>query len=202
MRPAWCGDWFRALDARLEPFGDRSVPEWRTVGFLVNLQACAVRLPPAWCPEWLADVRAAEEHPRTAAAMEELRAHFAAVEEEGRRLAAERDAYMRPFLEAAARVREGRQTLEDVALVEGRAEIGEQPAVELLAWMHVVGGRGVPRSFGRAYALYGRLVLDGREDLRPNLDSLWPRLTREDQQAMFELFGGPGRAAPAGRPGG
>jgi hypothetical protein len=200
VRPGWCVDWFRAMDARVEPFGDRSVPEWRTLAFADNLRTCGVRLPPQWCREWLADARSADEDPRYRGEIDEIRAELEAIAAESARIAAEREAYERPFREAAARVADGRQSPADVALVEERALLGDVEAMELLAWMHTVGGRGVPRSYARAYEIYGRLVLAGREDLRPNLDSLWPRLSRADQEALHEMFrdGDPGPLSPGG----
>jgi len=188
IRPGWCTDWFRAMDARMEPFGDRSVPEWRTLPFVQNLRTCGVRLPPEWCRDWLADAAAAGEDPRFLAEIDQIRDELAAIAAESVRIAAEREAYERPFREAAGRIGEGRQTTDDVELVEERAMLGDADALELLAWMHTTGGRGVPRSYARAYEIYGRLVLEGREDLRPNLDSLWPRLSRGDQETLHEMF--------------
>jgi len=187
-RPGWCQDWFAALDTRLMPFGNRSVPEWRTVPAARNADICAALLPPAWCTDWVEFSRqtSTEEPYRAAAKAAQGRAQ-AAAEAAAKALRAAQEK-IRPFRAAAQKVATRQQTAADVALVQEWASNGDREAMELLAWMHVH-GRGVPQDFAQAYTLYAQLVMGGRDDLRTNMDGLWPLMSESQRDAMYQRFG-------------
>jgi TPR repeat protein len=189
-RPAWCAQWIEALNADLRAFGDRSVPEWRALPYDRNREICSTLLPPPWCTDWRAYIRAVPESDAYKAVAARHEATSKAENEVAERTRREREAYEAPLNAVLTKVTAGRSpTRDEVALLESRAlEDGNQQAAEALAWLYVQ-GRGVGRDYGRAYELYGDLVVKGREDLKKNLDALWPLLTGSQKQAMQQRFG-------------
>jgi hypothetical protein len=190
--PPWCVRWVEALNADLRPFGDRTAPEWRALPYARNREICGTLLPPAWCADWRAYIRTV---PETEAYKAVAARYEAATKAENAAIAAaraEQDAREGPLRAVLDKVTAGRTiSRDDWAVLEGRiAEDGNPQATEVLAWLHVQ-GRGVPRDYGRAYELYGDLVMKGRDDLKKNLDALWPLLTGAQKLTMQERFGPP-----------
>lgn len=189
-RPAWCAQWIEALNADLRPFGDRSVPEWRALPYDRNREICATLLPPAWCTEWRAYIVKVPESEAYKAVASRHETITKAENDMAERARAEREAHEAPLMAVLTKITAGRApTRDEVALLEARAQDeGNQQAAEALAWIYVQ-GRGVGRDYGRAYQIYGDLVVKGREDLKKNLDALWPLLTGMQKQEMQQRFG-------------
>ena len=191
-RPAWCAQWIEALNADLRPFGDRTVPEWRALPYDRNREICSTLLPPAWCTEWRAYIRGVPESDAYKAVAARHEATTKAANDIAERAQREREVHEAPLIAILTKVTAGRSpTRDEVALLETRAlEEGNHQAAETLAWLYVQ-GRGVGRDYGRAYELYGDLVVKGRDDLKKNLDALWPLLTGSQKQTMQQRFGPP-----------
>ena len=188
-RPFWCADWFAALDTGKSPFGDRSFPEWRALNFVTNLTSCETLLPPLWCKDWRRFLPQLVGRPSYVAAVTAARERQIDVVAGIVRQEMDADLRSRPLLEALARVGAGQVTPEDVSLLEERAagRDGEPSAKEALAWLYTQ-GQGVHRDLVMAYRLYGQLVLEGRRDLQPNLDQIWPLLTAVDRGKLTREF--------------
>lgn len=180
-RPNWCDQWFAAIDASRPRVLDLSLPEWNRLTFRRSLTLCsAVDLQPDWCNDWyaaMAGVAAEEAYSQRAA---DRKAEVEAAE-------AERKARIAAWRAVIARVRTRTMTKDDVAEVRKRADAGDAEALELLGWMHTR-GYGVDMDFVRAYEFYGRAVLAGRPQAKPNLDRIWPYLNGAEKQQVIERF--------------
>ncbi len=181
-RPAWCQEWFATLEeARPDDVGDDD-PEWRRTPIARNLEICSTHWPPDWCADCLEGLRAIHDGEVYQSIVGRV---VSAIEAERARLRAEHEAWR----SVVDRVRQRIMTDGDVDAVEARAEAGESEALELLAWMHVQ-GYGVDPDFARAYELYGRAVLGGRDDLKPNLAAIWPYLNENQRKSLRDRFTG------------
>ncbi len=179
-RPKWCTTWIEAMEmARPKPT-DLSLPEWQRTPFDDTMMVCTSLLPPGWCPAWhqaMAGLSLDSAYAEIAQALTAQR-----IKEEDAR-----QAKAQAWTDALNHVASNRVSPLDLDLIRQRAADGDVTAYEVLGWIFLQ-GRGVRRDYARAYEFYGRAVLAGREDLRPNLDSIWPLMNETQKNEIRVLF--------------
>ncbi|CAK0749197.1 exported hypothetical protein [uncultured Gammaproteobacteria bacterium] len=176
-----CADWINALESIRPRDVASGQPEWRrlTVGRVFDL--CDSRLPPDWCGQWQAAMRAASA--QTAYLETAARAEVQAAEIRGRWQSQEM-AWKRMVYRASI----NQITKEELVMMKRMGLDGNVDALELLAWIYTEGRRGIPQNFAQAYELYGFAVLAGRDSLKKNLEALWGKLNEIERRRLTELF--------------
>jgi len=188
-QPEWCPAWIDAVEAARPKTDDMTLEEWLRRPFPNYILTCSTLLPPTWCPDWYAAMKELTDTP-------EYREPADALAAERIRDLNELAAAARAWKQAVAHAAANKMTDQDMALIREHIAVGDAGAMELLAWMYA-NGQGVPRDYTRAYEFYGRAVLAGREDLRPQLVPLWKQLNetqRNEINAIFKALAGSGSA--------
>ena len=179
-QPSWCPVWMDAMEAARAKPTDLSLPEWRRLVFSDNMTVCTSLLTPDWCPDWYGAMRKLS----TESAYKTLADGLAAqrIREED-----ERAAKIKAWRDAVARAGAGRPSPDDLTVIRQHIQDGDAAAMELMGWMYV-NAVFFKRDYTRAYEMYGRAVLAGREDLRPTLDALWKQLNETQKLEINQIF--------------
>ncbi|MEI8394472.1 MAG: S4 domain-containing protein [Rhodospirillaceae bacterium] len=179
-QPEWCRAWIDAVETARPKTDDLTLVEWLRMPFGDYLLTCSTMLPPDWCPDWHAAMRALTETPEYLSPTAILAARR--IKEEDDRAAA-----IKAWKETVNRVAADTIQPADIELMKQHMRDGDATAMELLGWIHSI-GRGVKKDYTRAYEYYGWAVLAGREDLRPTLELLWARLNQTQKEELNEIF--------------
>ncbi len=164
---------------------------WILRSFEQNLVECRSEHPPDWCPEWQALLDQYRTVPPPPVNTENPDFGLPSGSDQPP-LPRRRPPPPPPLSEEAwqavlQRLGQRQPRPQDLGAVRAMAEFGSADALEILGWMYAEGIL-VERDAARAYEYYGRALLAGAERVRPNLDLLWTRLSRTDQERLRTLF--------------
>lgn len=164
-------------------------PFWMFRPIEQNHVDCSGPQPPAWCAEW----RRMVEQNRVLPPVDTEHPEFGMPSGNpypappGRRPPPPSPLPEEEWRETVRRLTAHDYRREDLRRVQTMADFGATDALEILGWMYAEGVM-VDKSAEKAYEYYGRALLAGAAHVRPNLDILWPQLSRSAQTRLRQMF--------------